>query len=192
MPTSRLTIEAGPGRQLRLLTMDDVDELHRLTQKNLGYLGKWLRRIDSQKSRSDTRDFIRARLRDYEDGAGVFMGVLHRGDLAGIASLGKIREADRSGEIGYWLDEDHQGRGIMTAGVAALTSHALGEMGLNRVEIRVATGNVRSIAVPQRLGFVREGVLRQAEWLHDHFEDLAVYSMLADDWPDVRSIIPEP
>ena len=172
--------------------MDDVDELHRLTQKNLGYLGKWLRRIDSQKSRSDTRDFIRARLRDYEDGAGVFMGVLHRGDLAGIASLGKIREADRSGEIGYWLDEDHQGRGIMTAGVAALTGHALGEMGLNRVEIRVATGNVRSIAVPQRLGFVREGVLRQAEWLHDHFEDLAVYSMLADDWPDVRSIIPEP
>ena len=192
MPTYRLTIEAGSGRQLRLLTMDDVDGLQRLTLKNLGYLGKWLRRIDAHKTRSDTRAFIRARLVDYEDGAGVFLGVWSEGALAGIVSLGKIREVDRSGEIGYWLDEGHQGRGLMTASVSALTGHALGEMGLNRVEIRVAMGNLRSMALPRRLGFVQEGILRQAEWLYDHFEDLAVYSMLADDWPEARSIIPEP
>ena len=42
--------------------------------------------------------------------------------------------------------------------------------------------NKRSCAIPQRLGFSQEGILRQSEWLYDHFVDMAVYGMLAQDW----------
>ncbi|MEN1761147.1 GNAT family protein [Anoxynatronum sibiricum] len=53
---------------------------------------------------------------------------------------------------------------------------------LNRVEIRCATGNHKSRAIPQQLRFVAEGVLREAEWLYDHYVDHVVYAMLASEW----------
>jgi ribosomal-protein-serine acetyltransferase len=52
------------------------------------------------------------------------------------------------------------------------------------VEVRAAPGNRRSRAIPERLGFRQEGILRDAEWLYDHYVDLVVYAMLADDWPE--------
>ena len=67
----------------------------------------------------------------------------------------------------------------MTAACRTMTRHALGELKLNRVEIRCAVGNERSRAIPKRLGFSEEGRLRGVEWLYDHFEDHIVYSLLA-------------
>ena len=60
--------------------------------------------------------------------------------------------------------------------------HAFGELGLNRVSIACATENKKSCAVPERLGFRREGVVRQAERHYDHFVDHAVYATLASEW----------
>ena len=53
---------------------------------------------------------------------------------------------------------------------------------MHRVEIRCATGNTRSCAIPQRLGFTRECVLREAEWVNDRFLDLVVWSLLEQDY----------
>jgi ribosomal-protein-serine acetyltransferase len=53
---------------------------------------------------------------------------------------------------------------------------------LNRVEIRAAVANERSRAIPRRLGFTEEGVLRQAERVGDRFVDHVLYAMLAEDW----------
>lgn len=71
----------------------------------------------------------------------------------------------------------------MTAAVRALVDHALGVEQLNRVEIRAAVDNARSRAIPTRLGFTHEGTLREAEWLHGHPLDHAVYAILAAQWP---------
>jgi ribosomal-protein-serine acetyltransferase len=61
------------------------------------------------------------------------------------------------------------------------------ELGLNCVELACAVGNARSCAIPERLGFTREGVLRQREWLYDHFVDHVSYSMLAAEWSRRRA-----
>ena len=53
---------------------------------------------------------------------------------------------------------------------------------MNRVEIRCATENVRSRAVPERLGFKLEGILRQSIWRHKRYYDLAMYGILAEEW----------
>jgi len=70
----------------------------------------------------------------------------------------------------------------MTEAVAAMVDHAFAEWGLNRVEIRLDVENARSRALAERLGFTREGVLRQAMWVARDFHDDAVYSMLAGEW----------
>jgi ribosomal-protein-serine acetyltransferase len=70
----------------------------------------------------------------------------------------------------------------MTRTVRALVDQALIGWGLNRVEIRAAPENQRSRAIPERLGFREEGVLREAEHVGDRFLDSVVYGMLAADW----------
>jgi ribosomal-protein-serine acetyltransferase len=57
-------------------------------------------------------------------------------------------------------------------------------MGLNRIEARVATGNHASQAVCDRAGLKKEGVLREAEWLYDHYVDLTVNSILKSEWEE--------
>ena len=98
-----------------------------------------------------------------------------------MGSPGSIGRAGEPG-IGYWLAETHQGRGLVTTACRALVDHAFSAWTLNRVEVRAAVDNLRSRAVPERLGFTLEGTIRQAEWVNDRYVDHAVYGMLAADW----------
>lgn len=104
------------------------------------------------------------------------------GRIAGAVGCVSVNWADRSTNIGYWLGDQFQGRGTMTAAVRALTDHALAVWELNRVEIRVASENWSSRAIPARLGFREEGVLRRAHRIGDRYVDLVVHAMLAADW----------
>ena len=70
----------------------------------------------------------------------------------------------------------------MTNACRTLVTYAFHEWGLNKVEIHCAVGNIRSRAIPTRLGFTQEGSLREAEWVNDHFVDLVIYGMLAREW----------
>ena len=70
----------------------------------------------------------------------------------------------------------------MTRVARALTDYAMNELKLNKVEIRCASGNLKSRSIPERLGFVQEGTIRQAEWLYDHYVDHIVYGVLAEEW----------
>jgi ribosomal-protein-serine acetyltransferase len=94
--------------------------------------------------------------------------------------LGVEWEARKTG-IGYWLAEEHQGRGLMTRAVQAMSDYAFDELDLNRVEIHVGTENRKSRAIPERLGFQQEGVLRDYERIGDRYLDMVVYALLAQD-----------
>ena len=82
----------------------------------------------------------------------------------------------------YWLAEDMQGRGIVTRTCRAILGYAFDELKINRMQIRIATGNRKSRAIPERLGLQFEGVQRQAELVNGEYYDLALYSMLASEW----------
>ena len=168
--------------ELRILVERDARELHELVQGNLDYMMEWMPWPDPSRTVDDMREFIRLSARRHENDDGFVAGIWHVGRLAGVISYHSVDRADRSTSIGYWLEAGYQGRGLMTRACSALVTHAFNELGLNRVEIRCAAGNKKSRAIPERLGFTQEGTLRQAEWLHDHFVDLAVYGMLAEEW----------
>jgi ribosomal-protein-serine acetyltransferase len=102
--------------------------------------------------------------------------------MAGIIGCVKMDLANRCCEIGYWLGDAYRGMGLMTAVCSALLDYLFDSLIMNRAEIRCAVDNVKSIAVPLRLGFKKEGVIRQAAWLNDRFIDLAIYGMLSKDW----------
>jgi ribosomal-protein-serine acetyltransferase len=108
--------------------------------------------------------------------------ILFRGEIVGAASFNQIDWTNKTAYIGYWLTAEYQGNGIMTKTARALTDYAIKELKLNRVVIKAAVENKKSRAIPEKLGFVNEGCIRQAEWLYDHYVDHMIYGMLAEDW----------
>ena len=85
--------------------------------------------------------------------------------------------------IGYWLSEHLQGNGIMARSVSALIRLAFEAYGLNQVVIGAAPSNVRSKAIPQRLGFTETGIERQmSKNARGELLDLVIYSLLQPEW----------
>jgi ribosomal-protein-serine acetyltransferase len=68
-----------------------------------------------------------------------------------------------------------------------MLDYLFGELKLHRAEIRCGRGNGRSCAIPERLGFQREGITREAEWVNDRWVDMVVWGMLEREWRAIRS-----
>ena len=170
--------------ELRLLEERHAEELSDLTNRNRDHLRAWLPWVDANRTVEDRKKFIRGALKQFAENNGFQAGIWYDGRLAGVVGYHAIDWENRSTALGYWLGEEYQGKGLVTAACRALVEHAFEELGLNRVSIACATENKKSCAVPEteRLGFRREGVVRQAEWLYDHFVDHAVYATLASEW----------
>ncbi len=95
-----------------------------------------------------------------------------------MAGFHPIRWGSRTGELGYWLGSEFTGMGLATRACRRLLVIAFNELDLNRMEIRCAAGNTRSIAVAKRLGMIYEGTLREAERLGEGYVDHVIHSIL--------------
>jgi ribosomal-protein-serine acetyltransferase len=180
-----MRLEVADSCHLRLLEESDAEELYRLVDANRAYLAEWMPWAAGQ-TLEQTANFIRGALRRYAERNGFEMGLMLDERMIGAAGFAGIDWVARSTSIGYWLAEEHQGRGVMTRAVQALVDHAFGELELHRVEIQAAEGNRRSRAIPERLGFQLEGILREAECVGGRYLNLAVYGLLAPSQADAR------
>jgi ribosomal-protein-serine acetyltransferase len=178
-----------PGRYaLRTFTEADRDELHELVERNRENLARWLSWAQ-RPGPERAREHIARALSAEREGCRVERAIVLDGALVG--NVGLYLDLDNAGgAIGYWLDLDHRGCGVMTAAVRALVRHGFEKLHLHRVEIRTDVLNRSSCAVAERLGFQREGVLRESYRISDErYSDDAVYSMLASD--AARQKLPE-
>lgn len=82
------------------------------------------------------------------------------GKLIASSGLHRINWEIPKFEIGYWMDSRYAGKGYMTEAVQGMTEFAAVELKAHRIEIRCDTQNVKSAAIPERLGFTLEGILR--------------------------------
>ncbi len=84
--------------------------------------------------------------------------------------------------IGYWLTEAAQGNGIIFKSCKALITNGFKELNLHRIEIKAAVNNIKSQAIPLKLNFTKEGVLREAELVNERFIDLDLFAVLKHEW----------
>jgi ribosomal-protein-serine acetyltransferase len=166
---------------LRLLEESDAEELYAVVAANRDYLANWMPWAAKQ-TLDDTLEFIRSSRKNFAENNGFQVAIVENERIVGGVGFDRPDWANLSMSIGYWIAEAAQGRGIVTRAVGALVDHGFRAWKLNRIEIRAAVDNQRSRAIPRRLGFEEEGVLRQAERVGDRFVDHVVYAMLAADW----------
>jgi ribosomal-protein-serine acetyltransferase len=160
--------------------MGDLEELFALVDAERERLGEWMPWVERTRTVEDQRVWLERVVADeYDlDGSGIWV----EGSLVGGAGMSWDGFGIR-GEIGYWIAAAYEGRGFVTRACRALIGIAFGEIGLHRVVIRAGVENVRSRAIPERLGFRQEGILRSEGRGSRGFHDLVVYGLLEDEWP---------
>jgi ribosomal-protein-serine acetyltransferase len=170
------------GATLRPLALTDAPALHALIDHNRAHLLPWLPWIDLINTLGETLLYLEDIQSTMQSNIALTVGLWQGEALRGVLEVYGMNGGHRSVNMGYWLAAAAQGQGLASTAVRALTRHAIADLQMNRIEIRCATDNARSRAVAERCGFRLEGVLREAEWLHVRFADLAVYSLLAREW----------
>lgn len=179
-----LQLKIDDESSLRMFNAGDAEEFYSLTVRSKEYLREWLGWVDSIESPEDTANHIYAKLEAFAQNGGYPMSfaIIYKGKMAGTIGFNTINRNNKTGVIGYWLGAEFQGKRIMSRSFSAMLDYGFKELGLNRIEVCAAAENYKSRAIPERFGFQKEGTLRQAEWLYDHYVDLVIYSLLAEEW----------
>jgi precorrin-6Y C5,15-methyltransferase (decarboxylating) len=116
-----------------------------------------------------------------ESGAGIVFAIESAGRLAGVIDLKHVDWAARVAEVGYWVAPWARGQGVASRATRALSLWAVRDHGFERVELSAAAGNTASQRAAEKAGFVREGVARNAGYVHGGRVDLVLYSLVPGD-----------
>jgi len=160
---------------LNPLSVDDIFKIFNTLDTEREYMREWLPFVDSTQVVEDTANFV-SHILQTEDKQ---FTIWYKDKFVGLVGFKDTDINNKKIEIGYWLSQYVQGKGIMIQSVLRLLKLAFNEMAMNRVQIKVAVGNRKSRNIPERLGFELEGIERDGELLVDNtYTDIAVYSLL--------------
>ena len=164
--------------ELRSVEERYTADLHNLVIKNKIFLQTafdWAQHVGSEE---DTRRNVQSNQMLHQRGYAKMFLIFHDDALAGVLSFNAIEPANKTGYIGYWLDEAHQGKGILSRSLQAFMRHYV-ELGtVRRFVIKCRVDNHSSNAVALRNGFMLEGCLREAEYLNGRYDDVNTYARL--------------
>lgn len=175
-------IQVNEKTALKLRHKEDAEIVFLLVDKNREHLRPWLPWVDTTLSSLDTEKYIEMCLEKFEKKETADFGIYYEDKLVGSTGFNKIDLVNEWAEIGYWLDKDHEGRGIMTECVKAMINYGFNELGLHRVQIRCSSLNLKSEGIPKRLGFSLEGTVREDHKRNGEFSDGFIFGLLKNEW----------
>lgn len=159
-----------------------AQEYFEIVSKEQSYLSQWLAWPPHAKNAEFFDVFINKSLHDYANGRSLTCGIIYQNELVGNVSFNSINLSLKKIELGYWLSESKQGKGIMNRVVSYMLNLAFTDYDIEVVKICAATQNSASRAVAEKLGFTLEGILTNNENLNGKIVDHAVYSIHKNDW----------
>jgi len=175
------TLPVRSDLEIRLVEERHAPAIFQRIQTERDHLAEWLPWVEATTAVSDVESFIVKSRARFAGNNGFDAGIWLAGEFVGGIGLHYYDWDNRRTEIGYWLSQSVTGRGLMTDCCRALIRYLFEDLHFHRIEIRCATGNVRSRRIPERLGFTHEGTLRRAQFLNGRYTDLAVYGLLRTD-----------
>jgi RimJ/RimL family protein N-acetyltransferase len=175
---------AGERIVLRPFRDEDAPALWEAVDASRRQLRRWMPWVKDHNSPDYSRDYVRRMQAKWILREDLPMGIWRRTDnrLLGASGLHRIDWTIPSMEIGYWLCTDAEGAGYATDAVKTLAVFAFDFLQAERIEIRCDALNLRSAAIPQRLGFVKEATLRCARRnVDDELGDTLVFALTRAD-----------
>ena len=161
--------------------IEDAHNIFTIIDTDRKHLTEWLPWVDKTISVKDTETNILERVDKFDKKEAASFYALYEDQF--IASVGFISLdiINKKGEIGYWILSSFQGKGLMTECVKACVKYGFEELNLNRIVIKCSSENIKSAAIPKRLGFSLEGTLRQDKIRNGVFHHTLVFGLLKSD-----------
>tara|TARA_B100001250_G_scaffold224346_1_gene192397 strand:- start:1108 stop:1713 length:606 start_codon:yes stop_codon:yes gene_type:complete len=184
-PARQLHVEIG--LDLRLVGEVDAAELYSVVDSNREYLREWLPWLDATNRIEDETAFISNCLEEYKKREGVFYTIILNGNIIGTISLNWIDWGNKGAGVGYWLSENQTGNGYVTKSCIRLMEHCFDDLNLHRFVLEAAIDNIPSCEIAERIGMRLEGVIKDREWLYDHYVDAKLYAITKPEWDKKRA-----
>lgn len=164
--------------ELRAVEERYTADLHHLVVKNKTWLQTafdWAQHVGAEE---DTRRNVLSNQMLHQRGYAKMFLIFRDDALVGVLSFNSIEPANKAGYIGYWLDEAHQGKGILSQSLQAFMCYYAERGEIRRFVIKCRVANQSSNNVARRNGFTLEGCLREAEYLNGRFDDVNIYGKI--------------
>ena len=182
MNTENIQLKVNEDIVLRQVKISDAEAIFTAINTQRDYLGKWLPFVEHTQTLADSEIYVNTVLKELEYVENYVFVVLYKNNFAGLIGFKETDPMNKRTEIGYWLKEQFQKKGIINQSLIKLLEFAFEEMEMHRIQIRCGVGNISSKNIPKRLNFTLEGIERDGELLSDgKYTDLEVYSKLHTD-----------
>ena len=165
----------------------DAQDLFEAVAESRDHLRPWLPFADAHQTIEESRDWIIHTMVQWLLREELAMGIWDAASKRYLGGTGYHPHNWDTGyfEIGYWIRASEEGHGYITEAVRWLANYAFDTLKANRLEIRCDEQNVRSAAVPRRLGFVQEGCLRNDMTTPGgSLRSTLVFSLVPGEWHD--------
>jgi ribosomal-protein-alanine N-acetyltransferase len=172
---------------LRPIRQRDARQWQQVRRRNLAWLEPWEATSPdpSAEPPPSYASMVRRLRADARAGRSLPFVVTLDGRLVGQLNVGGVvRGSLRTAFLGYWVDQDVAGRGVIPTAVALAVDHCLGPYGLHRVEINIRPENTASLRVVEKLGFRDEGVRRRYLHIDGDWRDHRTFALCVEDLPE--------
>lgn len=177
-------VEFRMGAQvlIRRVQLTDLDTIYDSVRSSLPELQVWMPWATPRYSRDDAADWLaqswlswrRARAFDF------IVEAQSDGRMLGMCGLSEIDVHAGHADLGYWVCSDAVGQGFGTDAARQVVAFAFMELGLARIRLLHAVGNIGSQRIAEKVGFQQEGYIRSCIPLHGQRVDALLYSMVSD------------
>jgi [ribosomal protein S5]-alanine N-acetyltransferase len=170
--------------RIRSLELSDAPALLDLRLRNRAFLEPWEPlRDDRFYTLGAQEEAVRGAVAERDEGRALpFLVCLDDRPIGGVNLSVIVRGVFENAYLGYWIDEAHGGRGLMTDAVRLAVSHAFGPAGLHRIQAAVMPRNGASIRVLEKLGFREEGLARRYLRIAGAWEDHLLFALPREEW----------
>ena len=187
-----------PGWRVRLATLveGDYEAWHAVRTRCRAWLVPWEPRSKgAPQAAEDVASFVARcgmRERERQLGSGFGFGIFSDGRFCGEITLSSIQRGPfQNGSIGYWIDEEMAGAGLIPEAVVVVLQFAFETLRLHRIEVAIIPRNVASRRVVEKLGLRNEGVALGYLEINGEWEDHVRYAMTTEEWtvrgPELRA-----
>ena len=170
---------------LRPFKRRDADEMAEAVAASQMELNEWLPWAHLGYSKSDAIGYIRDSLKSWREERAYDLAIRRLDDPdrhIGNISVWFVSRSFKTGEIGYWVRTDETSHGVATEVAARALQIAFEDLKMHRVILRIAVGNRPSERVAEKLGFFREGILREEIKVRGTWLDHSVWGLLEHEY----------